>query len=334
MGDVNQVSVNHATGEPDSLAILSGVSGEILARMGGIPVGEPGFFLRANRAQLRKYLAQNISISFGKRFESLSTDEGGVTAIFSDGTSARGSLLVGADGGFSKVRQALLGPEQVSQGSSIISINGTLTLPREEFESVRRIANSLVLAADPACLFNIGTTSVAPDGQTADFYWGVAWNSQQLLEDIEWQRDADAETLLQKAKDLTKNMPSHMTDFISKTAPEGVRIPSVRFNEYMPPESIPNDCRVTLVGDSAHTMIPYKGAGANTALQDCGDLGRLITEQLSQTAWDSNSVAKTIGQYHQTMLPRGRQMVAESHVAGQMSGGILAVTHGRVHQRI
>lgn len=332
LGDLTEVSVNSASGEPDALVILNGTTGAVMARMGGVPLGSPGYFLRADRARLRKYLAQNIPISFGKYFESFTTDNAGVNAFFSDGTSARGSLLVGADGAFSRVRQALLGKEHVSERSRLFTINGTLTLQREDFEAARKIANSLLLVVNKDCLLNIGVTAISSDGETADFYWGVGHPSEDPAAEAEWHRHADAEALLRRAADLTRNMPSYATAFISNTKPEGIKLPSIRFVEYMPPSSMPIDRRVTLLGDAAHTMIPYKGAGANTALQDSGDLGRLITKDLRKSNWDSNTVANALKQYHDILLPRGRKMVSDSHSAGQASDGIMAVTHGRVHE--
>lgn len=221
MGHFTQVSVNDATGEPDSLAVLNAATGEVLARMGGVPLGSPGFFLRANRARLRKYLAQNVPILFNKNFESCTKDGAGVTAHFSDGTSARGSLLVGADGSSSKVRHHFLGPEHVPERSKIIAINGVVTLQRPEFETLREIANSIVLAGNSDCMFNIGTTSVSSDGQTADFYWGAGFSSQDFAKDLEWLHSADAEALLQRALDLTAKMPSYMRSSSSRLAPKG-----------------------------------------------------------------------------------------------------------------
>lgn len=54
--------------------------------------------VRAERRLLRKWLATNLSIQWGKRVKYIEHDDDGVSAYFEDGTSARGDILVGADG--------------------------------------------------------------------------------------------------------------------------------------------------------------------------------------------------------------------------------------------
>lgn len=71
--------------------------------------GKP--FVRADRKRLREWLAVGLEIEWGKRFlrwdrvPVSGEDNGGdagVVAHFEDGTSARGDVLVGADGGRSR----------------------------------------------------------------------------------------------------------------------------------------------------------------------------------------------------------------------------------------
>ena len=58
--------------------------------------------VRANRNRLREYLAQNIDINWGKNWTSIEESPDSVTIQFSDGSSASGDILVGADGVNSK----------------------------------------------------------------------------------------------------------------------------------------------------------------------------------------------------------------------------------------
>lgn len=43
-------------------------------------------------------MSTNIPIQWGKRVKRIEHDDQGVTAFFEDGTSAKGDILVGADG--------------------------------------------------------------------------------------------------------------------------------------------------------------------------------------------------------------------------------------------
>lgn len=54
--------------------------------------------IRANRAMLRQFLATKIPCRMGKRAVSFEESSESVTVYFEDGTSATGSILVGADG--------------------------------------------------------------------------------------------------------------------------------------------------------------------------------------------------------------------------------------------
>lgn len=54
--------------------------------------------IRAERYRLREWLSTNIPIQWGKRLQRIESGDSGVTAWFEDGTSAKGDMLVGADG--------------------------------------------------------------------------------------------------------------------------------------------------------------------------------------------------------------------------------------------
>jgi 2-polyprenyl-6-methoxyphenol hydroxylase-like FAD-dependent oxidoreductase len=68
--------------------------------------------LRLHRQKLRDLLSSGLDIQEGKGLVSVETlPSGGVVAHFSDGTSATGSILIGADGNNSRVRKGLMGAE-------------------------------------------------------------------------------------------------------------------------------------------------------------------------------------------------------------------------------
>lgn len=87
-------SVNYGSGLPDRLALVDGITGETAGVVGD---GKP--FLRAGRQGLRAVLREGINVQMAKVFTHYEVVPGqGVIAHFEDGTVAKGTLLVGADG--------------------------------------------------------------------------------------------------------------------------------------------------------------------------------------------------------------------------------------------
>ncbi|KAJ2972169.1 hypothetical protein NUW58_g9240 [Xylaria curta] len=86
--------------------------------------------IRAERYRLREWLSTNISIQWGKRLQRVESDDSGVTVWFEDGTSAKGDMLVGADGIQSTVRQNLLhqSHDELLEVVPLANIVGQLTL--------------------------------------------------------------------------------------------------------------------------------------------------------------------------------------------------------------
>jgi flavin-dependent dehydrogenase len=95
---LSESSVNCQTGSPDKLAIIDGRTGKTTA-----VVGEEYSFIRANRQALRQVLRDGVNVQIGKEFTHYeTTPSGDVIAYFADGTTAKGSLIVGADGSRSR----------------------------------------------------------------------------------------------------------------------------------------------------------------------------------------------------------------------------------------
>ena len=95
MPPIDPVRNTAEVGLPSRGAIYEAKSGKTLTEF-----PQPGAtaMLRADRGKLRVWLETSLSIHWGKRFRRYKEDADGVTAFFDDGTSSRGTILVGADG--------------------------------------------------------------------------------------------------------------------------------------------------------------------------------------------------------------------------------------------
>jgi 2-polyprenyl-6-methoxyphenol hydroxylase-like FAD-dependent oxidoreductase len=88
-----------------------------------------------DRNLLRKLLMKNLDIQYNKHLTTYESDGESVNAIFKDGSTAHGTLLVGADGSNSRVRANLL-DGFVPTPSRAIMLNGSVKLSRTEWEPI------------------------------------------------------------------------------------------------------------------------------------------------------------------------------------------------------
>jgi hypothetical protein len=74
-------------------------------------VSAPGIS-RISRNRMRKLCCEGIDVLWGKVLVDIMYDNNGAAAHFDDGSSYRGTVILGTDGPNSKVRQILLGEEK------------------------------------------------------------------------------------------------------------------------------------------------------------------------------------------------------------------------------
>jgi hypothetical protein len=93
--------------------IIHGETGQLLA---GVPYAKG---LRVPRSKMRALCAEGIEVEYGKEIIDVAFNESGngVIATFRDGSIARGSLLLGADGPRSKIRQIIFNDDNGTRSS-------------------------------------------------------------------------------------------------------------------------------------------------------------------------------------------------------------------------
>ncbi|KAK5048000.1 hypothetical protein LTR84_006190 [Exophiala bonariae] len=328
LGDIRVTSVNNGIPDLDVLTLLDGSTGEHVASLGGVPINHPGYVLRVARERLRDYLWANITVTTGKKFSHYEEDEDSVVAFFEDGTSARGSVLVGADGAHSYVRSQLLGPNHQPVASSLVPIVGECELPRNLYEPIHALGSAAIISSSPGVRYLIGLRTIKPDRSSANYYYALCFYSETPEVDSVWAQTASKAELYEKAVEITKDMPPILKNIIKYTGVENILTPPLKFLEFTPPGQIPNG-RVTLLGDSAHSMIPFCIAGANSAIQDACDLGRILAQQKINHKEDFE---QAIREYEKLMLPRGRRNVLQSRAVGE-SGNLMSMVEGKVNTK-
>lgn len=318
-GDIYSTSVNANVGELDAAAVVDAFTGARVAKIGGVPRGQPGHMLRCRREKLREFLAQNIPISTGKQFSHYIEDEQGVIAFFEDGTSARGSILVGSDGASSKVRSQLLSSSATL--APYIPIMGRVRLPRWKYQHLRDINNAGVITGKKDLRYLVALLSIEPDRSFAEYYYAVCYQPPDPNAEATWSQSACRHDLHAQAVKQTQDLPDFLTEIIRYSGPDAIIVPTLTFREFVPPDFLPVG-RVTLIGDAAHAMMPFQGAGANTALLDACDLASLLMANPDKIE-TKDGVVSLLQEYSNIVCPRGKENVTKSHASGETMNKIL-----------
>jgi len=236
------------------------------------------------------------------RLASVTVDqEHSVTAVFEDGTRVSGSVLVGCDGAHSTVRKFLVGGERAKEEYMDIQMfNVSCTFPKDTAEYLRQI-------------HPIFKNSYHPDG----FTW---WNSIQDVRDpdkpetwlfqnlLSWAGAPRAEDLPDQKSRLQfwrDRGPKYAEPWatIGKQLADDLVFPTDRTVMWKPDvdwSQSPLWPRVTIAGDAAHAMPPFRGQGLNNALQDAAHL----IDELKDVHTGAKSLSEAITDYEKEMKER------------------------------
>lgn len=237
---------------------------------------------------LRAVLANDpASIVAGARFVSLEQDGAGVTASFENGLSARGDVLIGADGVRSPVRSQLFGSEEV-RFTGFVAWRGLVPIERVPPE-----------ALDPPGQLFIGPQHLinrypVRGWKLLNF---VAFAEKEGWEEEGWSIPADRRELAEEFR----GWHPHVTRLIEQVPPESLfkwalcaRSPLMRWVAG----------RAALLGDAAHPILPYLGQGAVLAIEDAVVLGRTFRA--------APNVEEALARYEAARVGRARFVVERS----------------------
>jgi 2-polyprenyl-6-methoxyphenol hydroxylase-like FAD-dependent oxidoreductase len=229
-----------------------------------------------HRAELHRGLLELIDpaqLHLGAALADFSQDAAGVTARFADGSTARGDLIIGADGVRSRVRAQLHGdtpPRYAGYTAwrAVVPFDQELLLPGESWGIGARFGQ--VPLADGR-VYWFATASV-PAGQRS--------------------RDGERAELLRRFASWHAPIPA-----LIATAPESAIL---RHDIYDRPALARWGAGlVTLLGDAAHPMTPNLGQGACQALEDAAVLARCLSQGLPPDAalrrYEDLRAARTAG---------------------------------------
>lgn len=285
-----------------------------------------------SRMTLRQVLLTGVDdiVHFDKKLTRYQDHGDSVTAFFEDGSSAKGSLLVGADGANSRVRQQYL-PHATQTETGLIAIGGKQVLTdrvRDMLPPSTRNAMSMFFdkrgqfailhvmefpwQGDRELKDGIGATDAELIRQwpgllfdnTVDYVsWGVSTSHRTLPADVLGLDGARLrEVLLGK---VIADWHPTLRALVRDSDPTTTFALSIRTSDPLPPWK---PSRIILLGDAIHTMTPGRGAGANTALRDAA----LIRDKLVEVRDGRAELLAAIGDYEQRMRTYSAVAVRES----------------------
>ena len=277
--------------ESDYQVIRSWHSGRLISRLDRKHFKQQfgASHLTLHRADLLDVLSRNLRrtrIHLGARCTEVASGSHAATARFADGSAIEADVIVGADGLHSAVRKSLFGQE-APHFTGCICYRGLV--PRDEV---------------PPDLFTAdGTLWMGPHGHVVH-YWVrrgellniVAHYDSDAWTEESWTRECDRAELRETYQGWHQSLVRlyECGERWYKWALYD-REPLARWSKG----------RATLLGDSAHAMLPYLGQGACMAVED----GYILAAALAHRSDDPGAALE---EYEALRLPRTRRAVLGS----------------------
>lgn len=235
--------------------------------------------LAADRTILRELLMRNLgeSLHFGKTFDHYELSEGHITAFFQDGTQFRGSLLVGADGSYSRVRRQLLPDYRLVDTEGRLAFGRTPMTPRICEQFSHKAMNGLALIkglGGTMVLENMRFKQIEHVTPPDYVYWALYLPKERPDDSV--LLHSSPEDTITMIQDMTRDWHSSFQPLFDpgNTAEMSI-FKLISATPSIPEWTIP---RVTLIGDAIHPMAPTAGLGATTSLKDAGMLTQMLAD--------------------------------------------------------
>ncbi|KAJ0114035.1 Zeaxanthin epoxidase [Diaporthe amygdali] len=227
-------------------------------------------------------------ITYEREFESYEIIEGLVQVKFTDGSVARGQLLVGADGIKSRVRK------QLQPDRKLLDLERWVTWGRTPMtDDLKRSLAQSDLLSWCMCLDHESNVQMVVEPMTwsrsvhleseaklPDFpdyvYWVICTASSQFVEHLP-KTVQEKRVYLARVSETWHAALKHLLD--NATHELSACVPILSSKPDIQLRSVGQAKRFTLIGDAAHPMSPMGGSGGDTAIRNAADLARTLAEE-------------------------------------------------------
>jgi salicylate hydroxylase len=248
--------------------------------------------------------------------------DGTITCHFTDGTTATADVLVGADGANSRVRRQYL-PEAQRIDTGIRAIAGKLPLTDEVkawlpaqmrsgptnvlppagcgmFLAPHDLSQSLLSTSLHGVGGNDASAAHGPhfDNTTSYLMWACSANSARYPYTDTELSTLDGPGLRALAGRQIAGWHPDLCRAVADTPDETVSLLPIRTSVPVKQWETTN---ITVLGDAIHSMTPFRGIGANTALRDA----QLLARNLIAAARGQREVLDAIHDYETQMIDYG-----------------------------
>jgi 2-polyprenyl-6-methoxyphenol hydroxylase-like FAD-dependent oxidoreductase len=249
-------------------------------------------YLSAHRADLVEILSRQLPgrvLHLGARCIEVEANAAGARARFADGTEIEADLVVGADGIHSAVRRSLFGA-QAPRFTGSVCWRGLV--PLDAFPS-GLISTDLTMYMGPRSHV---IHFMVRGGKLVNFVAHVEsdWTGES------WTQECDRSEVM----DTYAGWHAPLLQLLGS---------SERYYKWALFDRDPLNAwtrgRATLLGDSAHAMLPHIGQGACMAIEDGYTLAAMITQR-------PDDLDEALRHYERLRLPRTRRAVLEARARG------------------
>lgn len=261
------------------------------------------------RGEMRRLFFEGLedNVEFQRQVNGYELIDGGVRAVFSDGTKSEvGEMLVGGEGIKSRVAKQVSGGRLVVYDTGARGIHGQA--PTGAFkglnEGVYMISDHTKQKDSRVGII----TNVRPndiDNPDVEYGWTMA-GPPGLIKAPNDDYSIVGDTAADLAKKLTEDWHEKFRPLFEQMNTKEAAFWKITCSTPSGVPEWPNEPRVTVIGDAAHSMTPAAGIGANTAVQDSALLGRLLREA---NGWKEGVTAE----YEKRMRVYGSEAVGKSY---------------------